>query len=170
MRQMWCANEGRGQTPLGDEQEDEQTKCIAKAKGGEEDTCIKVLGMCSGLTPAWEVDGANGPQEADAAAAPELEVPVPGTVQHFSSKEQEEVKVFLSLHCISGGCQMRQGTKGWHAAHLTTSGPRRAAVLAITRSCYRLALPYGVFWLESLLSYFPVSHNLCNISKCYLWS
>jgi len=69
------------------------------------------------------VDRASGLQEADAAATPELEVPVPGTVHHFSSNEQETVKTsFLSLHGVVEAARCVRKVKGSPNPHLTTSG------------------------------------------------
>lgn len=133
----------------------------------------KQLWMCSGLTPTWEVDGTNGPQEADATATPELEVPVPGAMQHFSSKEQEKVEIFLlSQHRTAEAAGGVRVMKRLHTPHFTTSG-------ATIEERYRLCCHHIMLWVcfalcflsgESLFSYFPVSHNLCNIYKCCLWS
>ena len=129
-----------------------QPKYTAKAKGGEEEACTKVTGdvlrFDSCLRSRWGKWSTNGPQEADATATPELKVPVPGTVRHFSSKEQEKVKIsFLSLHCMVEAARHIRGMKGWHTPHLTTSG-------AVTEEryspCYHWVMLQACFALHFL--------------------
>lgn len=97
-----------------------QIKYTAKARGGCLHQCNWGWGHVCFI---WELDGANSPQEANAAAATELGVPVPGTTQHFGCKEQEKVKIsFLFLCCMAEAARHVRGMKGWHIPSITTSG------------------------------------------------
>lgn len=147
-----------------------RTKYTSRAKGGEEDACIEVKGDVLRFDSGLRAGGAIGRQEADATVTPELEVPVPGIMQHFSSKEQEEVRIsFLALCRTVEAARHIKVMKGWHAPHFDISG---VAIENSYSPCYHQVIPWACFALcfssgprESCLSYFPVSHNLGNISK-----
>lgn len=169
MRHLWCANQEERTNASGRwAGEILQTKYTTKAKGGEEDACIKVNGDVLRFDSCLRAGGANGPQEADATVSPELEVPVHGIIQHFSSKEQEEVKIsFLALRWTVEAARHIKVMKGWHTPHFDTSG------VAIEESLLSPGHPKDLLCLvfliqterERVVSHISLSHNLCNISK-----
>lgn len=155
---MWCANEGREQMPLGDRQE----RCWRQntdARGGEEDVCIKVTGGVLRFDSCLRIRWGKW----SSTATPELEVPIPGTMQHFSSKEQETVKVFLSLHCMVEAARCIRGMKGWHVPHLTTHG---AATKERYGPCCHQVMLWACFALCFLSGERDFSHISLIVTTC----